>query len=99
MHMKRRFSLAGIFAIVAGTALVAGQAPSQAPADAPPQGPTFKVQVDYVEVDVLVTDEKGQFVNNLTKDDFQLFEDGRPQTVSTFTRVDIPIERADRPLF
>src|SRR5262245_41853622 len=97
--MRRRFSFAGIFALLAGAALGAGQAPPQGPPDAPPQGPTFKVQVDYVEVDVLVTDEKGQFVNNLSKDDFQVFEDGRPQTISTFTRVDIPIERADRPLF
>ena len=64
-----------------------------------PQTPTFKAQVDYVEVDALVTDQQGRFVRDLTKDDFQVFEDGKPQTISTFSLVDIPVERADRPLF
>ncbi len=50
-------------------------------------------------MDAVVTDEQGQFVRNLKKEDFQVFEDGKPQTVSTFSLVDIPIERADRPLF
>ena len=71
-------------------------------AQAPPpdlQTPSFRVQVDYVEVDALVTDEEGRFVRDLTKDDFQVFEDGKPQSISTFTLVDIPVERPDRPLF
>ena len=33
------------------------------------------------------------------KDDFQVFEDGKRQTISSFTFVDIPVERPDRPLF
>jgi VWFA-related protein len=79
--------------------VMAGQAPQ--PAQPPPdlQMPSFKVQVDYVEVDAVVTDEQGNFVANLTKDDFQVFEDGRPQTVSTFAVVNIPVEQGDRPLF
>ena len=60
--------------------------------------PTFKVQVDYVEVDALVTDQQGSFVRDLKKEDFQVLEDGKPQTISTFSLVDIPIERAERPL-
>jgi VWFA-related protein len=78
----------------ASAALTAGQAPSTTP-----QGPTFKVQVDYVEVDVVVTNERGEFVRDLTAEDFQVFEDGKPQTISSFALVDIPIERAERPLF
>jgi VWFA-related protein len=35
----------------------------------------------------------------LTKDDFQVFEDGKLQTISAFSLVDIPIERLERPLF
>ncbi len=42
---------------------------------------------------------KGQFIRDLTKDDFQVFEDGQRQTISTFTLVDIPIEKPDRPLY
>jgi len=81
---------------VSGTVLMAGQTP--APAQQPSQ-PTFKVQVDYVEVDVVVTDRQGQLVRDLKKEDFQVMEDGKAQTINTFTFVDIPIERADRPLY
>ena len=95
--MKYRIIFAGLFALLAGMALSAGQAAQ--PARPPPQTPTFKVQVDYVEVDVLVTDQQGRFVADLTKEDFRVFEDGKPQSVSTFSLVNIPVERADRPLF
>ncbi len=80
--------------VAAGQAVAAGQ-----PVSSGQQTPTFKVQVDYVEVDVLVTDQQGMFVRNLTKDDFQVLEDGKPQTISSFAVVDIPVERATRPLF
>jgi len=93
--MKHHITFAGLFALLAGIALSAGQAAQSAP----PQTPTFKVQVDYVEVDVLVTDQQGRFVPDLAKEDFRVFEDGKPQSVSTFSLVNIPVERADRPLF
>jgi VWFA-related protein len=93
--MKYRTTLAGLFTLLAGMTLSAGQAAQPTP----PQTPTFKVQVDYVEVDVLVTDQQGRFVPDLAKEDFRVFEDGKPQSVSTFSLVNIPVERADRPLF
>ena len=52
---------------------------------------TFKVEVNYVEVDAVVVDQSGTFVRSLTKDDFQVFEDGARQTVSAFGLVDIPV--------
>src|SRR5262245_60059624 len=55
------------------------------------QTPTFRLQVEYVEVDARVTDSKGNCVRDLTKDDFQILEDGKPQTVAAFTLVDIPV--------
>src|SRR5438132_2571611 len=71
-----------------------------AQSQAPPQPPvTFKVEVNYVEVDANVTDAQGNFVRALTKDDFQVLEDGKPQALTVFSMVDIPIERADPPLF
>ena len=66
--------------------------------EAPPQAPTFRVRVDYVEVDVVVTDRQGNLVRDLKKEDFQVLEDGKAQAINTFTMVDIPVERADRPL-
>jgi VWFA-related protein len=94
--MKHRVRLTALILLLTGTALAAGQNPAPAPQ---PQPPTFRVQVDYVEVDVVVTDRPGNLVRDLKKEDFQVFEDGKPQTINTFTFVDIPIERADRPLF
>ena len=49
------------------------------------QTPTFKAEVEYVEVDALVTDSQGQFVRDLKKEDFQVFEDNQRQTISTFS--------------
>src|SRR5258708_801018 len=67
---------------------------------APPQPPvTFKVEVNYVEIDANVTDAQGNFVRSLTRDDFQILEDGKPQTLTAFSMVDIPIVRVDPPLF
>jgi hypothetical protein len=83
----------GVVLALAGAGLIADQDAAQ------PQQPTFKLRVDYVEVDVVVTDRDGNLVKDLKKDDFQVLEDGKPQSISAFTQVDIPIERADRPLY
>lgn len=99
-------ALLSVFAGVAVRATSEGQAPTGQPAQSPPaqdavigETPTFKAQVEYVEVDVLVTDSQGKLVRDLTKDDFQVFEDGKRQTISNFSTINIPLERADRPLF
>src|SRR6187401_3355534 len=60
---------------------------------------TFRVEVNYVEIDANVTDEQGNFVRALTKEDFQVLEDGKPQALTAFSMVDIPIERVDPPLY
>jgi VWFA-related protein len=99
--LNRCLRIAGLLVLVGGTALGAGQAqdpPADQTASSGPV-PTFKAQVEYVEVDALVTDAQGRPVRGLSKDDFQVFEDGKRQTISSFVFVDIPVERADRPLF
>ncbi|MDR1990759.1 MAG: VWA domain-containing protein, partial [Acidobacteriaceae bacterium] len=90
----KRILFAGLLVAGAGV-FVAGQTPSP---QAPPT-PTFRVDVEYVEVDALVSDKNGQFVRGLTKDDFQVLEDGKPQSITNFSLVDIPIEQPTRPLF
>jgi len=60
----------------------------QAPAS---QKPTYRVEVNLVQVDVFVTDRDGHFVPNLTKDDFELLEDGKLQPLSTFAVVNLPV--------
>jgi Ca-activated chloride channel family protein len=50
------------------------------------QGTTFHVDVKLVNIFVNVTDRNGAFVGGLTKDDFGVFEDGRPQQIAFFDR-------------
>lgn len=49
------------------------------------QGPVFRSGVDLVTFGVTVVDRKGNFVTDLTADDFTLVEDGREQRVQYFT--------------
>jgi VWFA-related protein len=107
--MRSRLPFVSAFLLVATMAVPAQQAPAgqqPPPAVPPPSGTAdqpppvrFKVEVNYVEIDAVVTDPAGSFVRNLTKDDFQVFEDGKPQSVSIFSLVDLPIELSDPPLF
>jgi len=46
---------------------------------------TLKVNVNVVQLFFNVKDKKGGLIPNLTKDDFQIFEDGKPQTIKYFT--------------
>jgi VWFA-related protein len=53
---------------------------------------TMSVQVKVVNVLATVRDKHGTIVNGLTKDDFTLTEDGRPQTIKYFAReTDLPL--------
>ena len=101
--MKQRARLVVFLGVMFGLtgAPGAGQnAPSPGPAAPPaPQTPTFRVNVEYVEVDAVVTDRDGQFVRDLEQEDFEIFEDGKPQAISAFSIVDIPVERLQRPLY
>ena len=46
---------------------------------------TFKVRVNLVEVRVVVRDAYGRAVGNLKQEDFQLFDNGKPQIISRFS--------------
>jgi VWFA-related protein len=45
---------------------------------------TFKAKVDVVLVDVVVTDHNDEPINGLQKEDFQILEQGKPQTIASF---------------
>ncbi|HVL68836.1 MAG TPA: VWA domain-containing protein [Vicinamibacterales bacterium] len=49
-----------------------------------PQTPVFRSGTQIVEIDVRVFDRSGRFVADLTRDDFEVLEDGRPQRIETF---------------
>jgi len=46
--------------------------------------PTLKTKVRLVVIDVLVANGKGEPTAGLTKEDFEVLEDGKPQTISVF---------------
>src|SRR5262245_1536080 len=58
---------------------------------------TFRAETNFVEVHAIVTDQTGAFVRNLTKDDFEILEDGRLQTPAEFSLIDLPVERSLMP--
>jgi VWFA-related protein len=56
------------------------------------QPPAISVEVKVVNVLATVRDKHGQIVTSLGKDDFALEEDGRPQSITYFTKVtDLPL--------
>jgi VWFA-related protein len=54
-------------------------------ADQAQEPPLIHVRVNVVEVRVVVRDEHGKPVPNLAREDFRLFDDGKPQTITNFT--------------
>jgi Ca-activated chloride channel homolog len=64
----------------------AGQPPQQAPGEQAPTGAPIRVRVNEVVVPITVVDEKGRFVSDLDKKDFQIFDEGREQKIQFFTR-------------
>ena len=54
------------------------------PSDTETPAATFKLNVRTVLVDVVATDKENRAVPGLKKEDFQVFEDGKPQSISFF---------------
>ena len=51
----------------------------------PQETPSFKVEVDLVNILATVRDKQGRLVNSLTKEDFLLEEEGQPQEIEYFS--------------
>jgi VWFA-related protein len=85
---RTRLGTGVVLALVGGVALVA-QAPSGQPPPATNQQPqpTFRRTIDFVTMDAIVRNERDQFVADLTKDDFEIFEDGVKQTITSMQLV------------
>lgn len=63
------------------------QAQAQAPAKPQPADDVIRVNTELVQTDVMVFDKKGQFVDGLKREQFELTIDGKPQPVSSFEQV------------
>ena len=51
----------------------------------------FRSGVELVQISATVVDAEGRLVSDLDRDDFEIFEDGRPQTLVHFTRDRVPL--------
>lgn len=103
--------LAGLLALFAGTAGAQQEEPANsageiaaATQDAEPEADTLfvdVVDVNVVNVDVYVDDKDGNPVLGLTKDDFELFENGKAMNISNFYAVEggRPLKGGDAPAF
>jgi VWFA-related protein len=86
--INTRFALSGAtLFILAALAIASHAQESQSPApaaDADQTGEPLKVNVNVVQLFFNVKDKKGGLIPGLTKDQFQVFEDGKQQTIKYF---------------
>lgn len=93
----------GSLLLLASLILLARQLPARSQQPSPQQTqsvpqkpgpqPTVSVEVKVVNVYATVRTKKGEIVSDLTKDDFALEEDGRPQAIQYFSREsDLPLD-------
>jgi VWFA-related protein len=93
MGKLRRFTAISLLLAVVLTAGPHGQ--QQAPQAPPPepaasdQQPVFRAGINFVRVDVIVSDKNGNPVADLKPEDFEITEQGRPQKVETFKLISL----------
>ena len=96
--MRRRLLAVALVSALAGAAAIEGQSPATPPQE--PQRPTFRLDANFVRVDIYPTSD-GKPVTDLTAADFEVLEDGVPQQIETFERIDIaghtPVEQRRDP--
>ena len=103
---RRRWVAAGL--LFATVLCVPGDAQQAGPAEAPAEGapqrdggqqpPVFRTGINFVRVDVIVTDSKtGQPVADLQQSDFQVTEDNKPQALETFKLIKLDGGRVPGP--
>jgi Ca-activated chloride channel family protein len=76
-------------AVLAGTILFT--APGRGQETPPRATPTFGSDVQVVRLDVTVLGRDGRFVTDLGESDFELFEDGQRQALTSFVRQELPV--------
>jgi VWFA-related protein len=73
----------------------------QPPPDQQPPRPTFRTGTNVVRVDVTVVDRRGHPVTQLTPEDFEVREDGLPQSITSFKLVEangLPTDELSLPI-
>lgn len=95
MLLSRRAAAVLLFVLAAFHVGSAQEPQAPPPAPAPttatqdPSQPTFREQINFVRVDVIVTDGKQQPVLDLKMSDFEVLEDDKPQSLEQFRLIKI----------
>jgi VWFA-related protein len=92
IRLQLYFVVVLMLASIVAASVAVAHAQDQPAAAASNSIPTIKVEPRTVLVDTVVTDRKGKYVRGLTEGDFKIFEDGKEQPVTSFSRED---ENAD----
>jgi len=79
--VPRHFRARSLLLVVTAAALAAGRGVAQQP-------PVFRTGIDLVNVSATVVDRKGTLLTDLAADDFDVYEDGRRQTIRFFAAGD-----------
>ena len=74
--------------VIAGAGVGAQQQSTQGK---PTPGFVFRTSVDLINVTATVTDSQGRFVPGLRQEDFEVYEDGKRQTISQFDSERVPV--------
>jgi len=83
MSRSRRLAAIGLAGLCVATLSRVGQA-----------GQSFRTAMDLITVNVTVRDADGRLINDLPRDSFDVFEDGRLQPVTQFTDERVPVSVA-----
>jgi len=84
LGLRTLVALAAVGLLAIATHALAQQ-PQAVPAEPAASSP-IRVAVEEVIVPVTVTDDKGRFVSNLEQKDFEILDEGKPQTIRYFSR-------------
>jgi VWFA-related protein len=87
---RKSTSLALLFSFIVSLTPASAQQPTASPQ--PAQQPAndeevVRITSNLVQIDAVVTDKKGNQVTSLTADDFEIYQDGKPQTITNFSYV------------
>ena len=89
MHFKTLLIIAGIAIFLSG---FSAREKPKSPETGDDQ--TIKVNVEMVSLPVVVSTREGRRITGLTKDDFEIFEDGVQQEIAGFAATDEPVDVA-----
>lgn len=90
----KKFTFALLLSLLASVSIFAQQSAPTPPAD---EDDVVRITTKLVQLDAIVTDDKGNHVTNLTADDFEVLQDGKPQKITNLTYVQTVAPDADTP--